>query len=127
MKLRHLLGRVVQGARLGDVLTAPMADFETAYGWMLDSVLEKSLNVSTCTIYTAIPFQEPEMRTYAPLAIGAFNGRILELAEERSVPVIRLDTIGTDAEDYAAMSPIEPSSQGGQKIVDGILDVLMTD
>ncbi|MEP3845710.1 MAG: SGNH/GDSL hydrolase family protein [Paracoccaceae bacterium] len=126
MKFRHLLAKVAVGANLEDLIASPLADFEIAYGWMLDMVLEKGVTVSACTIYTAIPFEDPEMKTYAPSAISAFNVLILRLAEARKIPVIRLDLVCTDDKDFSEMSPIEPSSQGGQKIVDSILDALLT-
>lgn len=56
--------------------------------------------------------------------IGAFNTLILRLAEARGVSVIRLDLACTDKQDFSETSPIEPSSQGGQKIVDAILQTL---
>ena len=124
MKFRHLLAQVAQGARLEELIASPLADFEIAYGWMLDTVSARGLPVSACTVYTAIPFAEPEMRDHAPSAIGAFNAQIIRLAEARGIPVIRLDMVCTDERDYSEMSPIEPSSQGGQKIVDAILQTL---
>ena len=127
MKFRHLLAQVAQGAKLEDLIASPLTDFEIAYGWMLDRVLEKGATVTACTIYTAIPFKEPEMRAYAPSAIGAFNMLILRIAEARKIPVIRLDLLCADDKDFSEMSPIEPSSQGGQKIVDAILETVSTD
>lgn len=124
MKFRHLLAKVAKGARLKELIAPPLADFELAYGWMLDAVSERGLRVSACTIYTAIPFAEQEMRDYAPSAIGAFNAIIQRLAEARGVPVIRLDVVCSDQDDFSEMSPIEPSSKGGQKIVDAILNAL---
>ncbi|MEL7395936.1 MAG: SGNH/GDSL hydrolase family protein [Pseudomonadota bacterium] len=124
MKFRHLLARVAEGEQLEDVIASPLADFEIAYGWMLDSVAEHGTKVTVCTIYTAIPFAEPEMRDHAPSAIGAFNAIILRLAEARGLSVIRLDLACTENDDFSDMSPIEPSSKGGQKIVDAILQTL---
>lgn len=124
MKFRHLLAQVAEGAKLEELIASPLADFEIAYGWMLDTVSERGLRVSACTIYTAIPFAEPEMRDHAPSAIGAFNDIILRLAEARAVSVIRLDVACADMDDFSEMSPIEPSSKGGQKIVDSILQTL---
>lgn len=124
MKFRHLLTKVAEGAKIEELITSPLADFEIAYGWMLDTVSERGLRVSACTIYTAIPFAEPEMRDHAPSAIGAFNAIILRLAEARGVSVIRLDEACADNDDFSDMSPIEPSSKGGQKIVDAILQTL---
>lgn len=124
MKFRHLLEQVAEGAKLDELIASPLADFEIAYGWMLDAVSERGLRVSACTIYTAIPFAEQEMRDHAPSAIGAFNAIILRLAEARGVSVIRLDIVCSDKDDFSEMSPIEPSSKGGQKIVGSILQAL---
>ncbi|NSX53268.1 SGNH/GDSL hydrolase family protein [Parasulfitobacter algicola] len=124
MKFRHLLIKVAEGAKIEELIASPLADFEIAYGWMLDTISERGLRVSACTIYTAIPFAEPEMRDHAPSAIGAFNAIILRLAEARGVSVVRLDVVCTDENDFSEMSPIEPSSKGGQKIVNAILQTL---
>lgn len=124
LKFRHLLAEIARGARLEDLLASPLADFEIAYGWMLDTVLEQGHSVLCCTIYTDIPFEEPVMRDHAAKAIGAFNALILRLAEARGISVVRLDLTCTDPKDFSEMSPIEPSSQGGQKIVDAILETL---
>ncbi|MEO9896846.1 MAG: SGNH/GDSL hydrolase family protein [Paracoccaceae bacterium] len=124
MKFRHLLAQVAQGASLAELIASPLADFEIAYGWMLDTVSARGLPVNACTVYTAIPFAEPEMREHAPAAIGAFNAQIIRLAETRGISVIRLDLACKDEQDFSEMSPIEPSSQGGQKIVDAILQTL---
>ena len=124
MKFRHLLSKVAEGVKLEDLIASPLADFEIAYGWMLDTVSKRGLRLSACTIYTAIPFTEPEMRDYAPTAIDAFNAIIRRLAEARGVSVIGLDVACADKDDFSEMSPIEPSSKGGQKIVDAILQTL---
>jgi len=121
LQFRDRLAEVVMGARLEDVISAPMADFEIAYGRMLDEVLASGLRVYVCTIYTEIPFEEAELRDHVPAAIGRFNGLISRLAGARDVPVIRLDLALTDPGDFAEVSPIEPSSRGGRKIVDEIL------
>ncbi|MEM9050224.1 MAG: SGNH/GDSL hydrolase family protein [Pseudomonadota bacterium] len=127
MKFRHLLSQVAEGAKMEELIASPLADFGIAYGWMLDAVSERGLRLSVCTIYTAIPFTEPEMRDHAPSAIGAFNAIILRLAEARGISVIRLDVACVDNDDFSEMSPIEPSSKGGQKIVDAVLQTLGTE
>ncbi len=124
LKFRHLLAQVAEGTSLEELIASPLADFEIAYGWMLDIISELGLRVCVCTVYTAIPFAEQEMRDHAPSAIGAFNAIIKRLAEARGASVIRLDVACSDESDYSEMSPIEPSSKGGQKIVDAILYTL---
>ena len=104
------------------VSTQPLASFRSVYREMLSSVQALGLRVSVCTIYTAIPFDDLALRTYAPLAIDGFNKVILEEASEAGLFAIRLDLICDDPQDYSAMSPIEPSAAGGKKIVSAILD-----
>lgn len=72
MKLRHLLEETARGATLEGLLASPLAEFEIAYGWMLDAVLEKGPAVIAFSIYTALPFKEPELRHHAPSAIAAY-------------------------------------------------------
>ena len=52
-------------------------------------------------------------------AIRLFNDVILDTALSRGVPVIELRRVCTEAGDYA--NPIEPNSQGGEKIARWIL------
>ncbi len=116
-----LLGQVRSSADLPTILYGPLAEFRSKYAAMLDLLTPISVRLQVCTIYTAIPFQEPRWRALAPAAIGAFNQVILGEARERGVSVLRIDELCTDVDDYSALSPIEPSQKGGQKIVDLIV------
>jgi lysophospholipase L1-like esterase len=120
----HLLREITQDTRLEQLIATPLAEFEASYGAMLDKLLQHGLPVTVCTIYTAIPFEDPAMQAFAPNTIGAFNARILRQAETHNLSVIRLDQICTDPQDFSKVSPIEPSAQGGEKIVDAILSAL---
>lgn len=109
---------------LGDlerVLREPVAEFSADYGALLDLLAPLPPRLRVCTIYTAIPFAEALFRAFAPTAIAAFNGAIMGEAAKRGVPVVRLDLVCTEPDDYSALSPIEPSVKGGQKIVDALL------
>jgi hypothetical protein len=53
-----------------------------------------------------------------------FNDCITRQATQHGLPLIDLRLILTDIRDYAATSPIEPSSTGGQKLADRIIQVL---
>ena len=119
-----LLGDVRTAQDLLPLMQAPLAGFRAEYAAMLDHLLPFSARLQVCTIYTAIPFAEPLWRALAPLAIDQFNQIILAEAEARAVPVLRLDLACVEATDYSALSPIEPSAQGGQKIVDLIVAAL---
>ena len=49
-----------------------------------------------------------------------FNDVILREAAGHQLPVLDLRLVCTDAADYAAVSPIEPSAAGGAKIAAAI-------
>lgn len=117
----HLLGAVRAPAEIAHVLAGPKAAFAAQYSAMLDQLQALPVHLSVCTIYTAIPFSEPELRAYGGRAINVFNELIGEQASLRAIPVLRLDEICVEADDFAAVSPIEPSAKGGRKIVDAII------
>lgn len=113
-----MLAQVRGPSDLPRLLYGPLAKFRAKYAAMLDLLTPISVRLQVCTIYTAIPFEEPLWRALAPAAIGAFNQVILEEAGGRGIAVLRLDELCVAADDYSALSPIEPSAKGGQKIVD---------
>ena len=123
----HLLAKIVEPGDLAELIEEPLTIFRGSYGRMQSAALKSGAAVHVCTIYTAIPFVDPIWRKYAPVAIAAFNDVIVAEAESRGVPVLRLDRVCTEAEDFSEMSPIEPSARGGQKIVDHILSQLQSD
>jgi hypothetical protein len=116
-----LLAQVRGPADLPRLMYAPLGKFRASYAAMLDLLTPISVRLQVCTIYTAIPFTEPLWRTLAPVAIGAFNQVIMEEAAIRGIEVLRLDRVCVEDVDYSVLSPIEPSAQGGQKIVDLIV------
>lgn len=120
-----LLEQVRAPSDLLDLMSGPLKGFRVEYSEMLDALCKLSIKTHVCTIYTAVPFQDPIWRKYAPIAINAFNTIIVEEANSRTVPVFRLEEVCTQQEDFAEISPIEPSAQGGQKIVDHILSTLL--
>jgi hypothetical protein len=117
----HLINEVRSPQDIERVLGGPVSAFQAEYGAMLDHLLRLPVRLSVCTIYTAVPFAEPEWRLFAPAAIGKFNDAVLAEAARRNIPVLRLDRVCTVDSDFSAISPIEPSTQGGQKIVDHIM------
>ena len=120
----NLLNRVATPSDLQSIMSGPMAAFRAEYSKMLDTISRLSVRPHVCTIYTAVPFDDPMWRQYAPLAIAAFNTVIAEEAASRQIPVFRLEEVCIEESDFAAISPIEPSSKGGQKIVDYIVAAL---
>lgn len=124
--LQHagLLQKITEASDLPGLIKGPLAFFREDYAEMLTWVSATGLRIRACTIYTAVPLAEAVFRQFAPLAIGEFNQVILEEADKVRIPVIRLDEVCTEEEDYSKVSPIEPSAIGGQKIVNHLIDVL---
>ena len=96
--------------------------FRLNYSDMLKVLLEKHAKLVVCTIYNSIP----EVPKEALKALSLFNDVILEEAFKRKLAVIDLRIICNLKEDYSEVSPIEPSHQGGIKIVNAIKKVLDT-
>ena len=120
-----LLSKVKHLNDLGNILTGPLVEFTSDYRRMLDAVKATGLKAYVCTIYTAIPFEDPIWRQFAPLAIGKFNEVILSEASDLRIPVLQLQEVCTETKDFSVVSPIEPSNQGGQKIVNQIVEMVL--
>ncbi|MFC5511861.1 hypothetical protein ACFPOU_12085 [Massilia jejuensis] len=98
------------------MLAAWQAEFRHEYRRMLDEVLTMGLPVAISTIYDCVPGLSPGLRT----ALAVFNDVILREAVARRLPVVDLRVVCDDPADYATVSPIEPSQQGGGKIAGAI-------
>jgi len=72
-----------------------------------------------CTIYNGN--LGPELAEAAACAVAVFNDAIYSVAHERHLPVIELRNVCNQPSDYA--NPIEPSSNGGQKIARAISEL----
>jgi hypothetical protein len=99
-----------------EMLAAWQAEFRFEYRRMLDEVVTLGLPVAISTIYDCVPGLSPGLRT----ALAVFNDVILREAVARRLPVLDLRVVCDDPADYAAVSPIEPSQQGGAKIAAAI-------
>jgi len=99
-----------------ELLAAWQRDFRAAYRRMLDAVQATGLPLTVCTIYEAVPGLTAGLR----VVLGAFNDVILREAAARGLQVLDLRLVCTEAQDYAACSPIEPSVQGGRKIAQAL-------
>jgi len=108
------------------VVAGPAAEFRVNYKTLLAHLKSLPAQLHVCTIYTAVPFEDPIWRQYVPLALNMFNTIIKEEAAAVDVGVIEIDKICTEDADYSKVSPIEPSVLGGQKIVDAIITHLKT-
>lgn len=90
--------------------------FRQQYESMLNTILTQCNSVTVCTVYDSVP----DLPIAEKTAIALFNEVILQEAMSRNLTVIDLRTLCTEAEDYAQVSPIEPSKQGASKIANAI-------
>ena len=95
--------------------------FERGYGAMLQEVLARKLPTALCTIYDP-RYPDPRMQRLAVTGLTVFNDVIARQAFARGLPLIDLRLVCNEDADYA--NPIEPSSQGGNKIVKAIARLL---
>lgn len=96
------------------------AEFQQSYRRLLDGLLALQRPLAVCTIYDAIPILEPA--EYAGLCL--FNDVILREAFRKKLPVVDLRLVCPHAGCYAAVSPIEPSVEGGGRIADALARLL---
>jgi lysophospholipase L1-like esterase len=104
-------------------LARAQSSFATAYSEMIDAVLQLGIPTSVCTIYDA-NYPEPQRRLIVT-ALALFNDVITRAAFSHGLALIDLRLICNDAADYA--NPIEPSSQGGNKIAGAIAAMVRGD
>lgn len=96
-------------------------DFQTSYTGAVNEILNLKLPLMVCTIYDNVPGLTDPLKA----ALALFNDIIIRNAIAFGFPVLDLRMICTDPGDYSAMSPIEPSSQGGIKIADRMVSALL--
>lgn len=124
-KNASLLSHVTKPDDLKGFLAQPLQDFRVEYAQMLERIEKTKLRLLVCSIYTQVPFKDPDWRRFAPLAISQFNEVITSEAKRFNIPVLPLPDVCTEEEDFSTFSPIEPSTQGGQKIVDKIVKMTL--
>jgi hypothetical protein len=95
--------------------------FARDYAAMLDAVRARALPTAMCTIYDP-RFPDPRMQRLAVTGLCLFNDAITRQAFARGLPLIDLRLVCNEDGDYA--NPIEPSSQGGEKIARAIAGLL---
>jgi lysophospholipase L1-like esterase len=96
------------------------ADFRRDYRQMLEAVLALQLHTAVCTVYDAVPL----IGAVEVTALSLFNDVITTEAIGHGIPVIDLRRVCADPWDYSSISPIEPSSKGGEKIATAIKRML---
>ncbi|GAA4423057.1 SGNH/GDSL hydrolase family protein [Bremerella cremea] len=95
--------------------------FAQEYRELILHLLMKELPLAVCTIYDSIPGMGVAERA----GLGVYNDVITRTAFRNNLPLIDLRLICDDPGDYSAISPIEPSAQGSEKIAQVIADALM--
>ena len=104
----------------------PIVDeFRRNYVAVLDellSIYEKE-HIRVCTIYNKIPTAPAShLPKETMLALGLFNEVITEEVNRRGLRLIDLRVICDSADCYSDVSTIEPSEEGGRRIVKAILE-----
>lgn len=94
--------------------------FRSDYRQMLQSILHCRRKAAVCTIYDSVPGLDQMSVT----ALSLFNDIILKEAFNAALPVIDLRMVCVESSDYSVISPIEPSAEGGAKIVKAIVRLL---
>ncbi len=101
-------------------ITTQVRQFRNEYRHLLNEIEKLNLPTTVCTIYSSIPGLEEKFKTI----LSAFNDAIIQEAVARHMPIIELQQVCTDTQDYSPISPIEPSAAGGKKIAERISVVL---
>jgi len=94
--------------------------FEAQYLQVITALMATGKPLLICTIYDKVPGLSAELRT----ALALFNDVIIRAGAGNGIPVLDLRAICTDETDYSTLSPIEPSSVGGDKIAGRIVRVV---
>jgi hypothetical protein len=102
-------------------LSVVREQFAADYRAMLDDVLEQQLPTAVCTIYDGCADSEIQQRVNIT-ALSVFNDVITREAFRRGLTLIDLRLICNEPLHYA--NPIEPSTQGGDRIAAAIVEVV---
>ncbi|MGD1909472.1 MAG: SGNH/GDSL hydrolase family protein [Rivularia sp. (in: cyanobacteria)] len=96
--------------------------FEHQYERLLYKILTLHLPTTICTIYNP-NYSDRMYQRIGVAALTIFNDVIIRQAFENGIPLIDLRLTCNEAADYA--NPIEPSSVGGEKIVNAIVNAVL--
>ena len=88
------------------------AEFQGHYDRLLTQLKSAEKPTLVCTVYDAVPGLTPPLKT----ALSLFNDVITRGALRHRFDILELRELLNEAGDYSAVSPIEPSAQGGAKI-----------
>ena len=104
-------------------LAEAQSRFQRGYGQMVEAVVARRTPTALCTIYDTL-YPEPQRRLVVA-GLALFNDVITRAAFAHRLALIDLRLIFTQAGDYA--NPIEPSTQGGEKIASVIAGLVEAD
>ena len=93
------------------------SEFRVDYHAVISNLILLDKPLVVCTVYDSVPGMPKELCA----ALALFNDVILKVAIQRGIPVLDLRMICTEPSDYSKVSPIEPSSAGGTKIVESLV------
>ncbi len=105
------------------VLAPVQAVFARQFRLLMEQAAALGRTVTVCTVYEAVPGLPASLKT----ALSLYNDVIVRETLRAGFRIVDLREICTEPEDYSALSPIEPSSQGGRKIARAIREALDTD
>lgn len=114
----HRPTKSVMGAL--QVLTDIQKNFLQNYQQAVKAATGIGKPLLVCTIYEHIPGLASELRT----ALSLFNDVIISTAVQNGLPILDLRAICTEVADYSVISPIEPSSAGGDKIAKALVQAI---
>src|SRR5262249_36811340 len=101
-------------------LAGIQSEFQQNYKQVLQRLSSHEKPLAVCTVYDAIPGLSAAEAT----GLCLFNDVILREASAAQVPIIDLRHLCAQPRDYSAVSPIEPSAAGGDKIARAIARVV---
>jgi hypothetical protein len=91
--------------------------FRDSYARLMASLVAFDKPTLVCTIYDSVPGMPQALQT----ALSLFNDVIVREAMRHQWPVLDLREVLTEPADYSVVSPIEPSSAGGEKLARQLL------
>jgi hypothetical protein len=113
--------RVATSAEALTLLHGVVRRFEESYRSAIQNCVARKLPLAVCAIYNG-NFPDRHYQECVAVALTAFNDAIVRTAMDHELSVLDLRTVCSSAPDYA--NAIEPSSRGGEKIAQGIVDMV---
>jgi lysophospholipase L1-like esterase len=101
-------------------LTDCVLEFQHTYHELLNRLRTLEIPATVCTVYSSVP----GLTDTEKVILSTFNDVIVQEAVTARFSIIDLRRVCTEPDDYATVSPIEPSETGGRKIAEAIAAVL---